>query len=185
MAKNIELLLLQSVENLGIVGDVVRVKPGFARNYLLPQGLAESPTPTRVESLKEARAHAQAELAALREARQKMIEQLTDISVSMVRACNDQGGLYGSVTQRDISDALMEAGHGISPEFVRLAHPIRHVGEHAVPIQFEKELRADITLIVEPDHPLDTDEPAEIEGEEGGEAKNEATEPTEETAASH
>ncbi len=76
MARNTELLLLETVENLGIVGDVVKVKSGYARNYLLPHGVAEPPTPTKVEALKEQRAKAQTELAAARSHREKVIEDL-------------------------------------------------------------------------------------------------------------
>ena len=70
MSKPVELLLLRNVENLGIVGDVVKVRAGFARNYLLPLALAEHPTPEKIEALKDARAKAQAELAALRSRRE-------------------------------------------------------------------------------------------------------------------
>lgn len=155
MAKNTELLLLSTVENLGIVGDVVKVKTGFARNFLLPQGLAEKPTPSKIESLKEARAAAQAELSALRSARLQIVDQLTDVTITLVRSCNDQGSLYGSVTPRDISDALHEEGHGVAPDYVRLAHPIRHIGSHPVPIQFDKDLKAEVTLVVNPDRELE------------------------------
>ncbi len=83
MAKNIELLLTRSVENLGIVGDIVHVKPGFARNFLLPHGLAEFPTPSKIESLKEARAKAQAELAELRAVREGLVAELQGVSIRM------------------------------------------------------------------------------------------------------
>lgn len=155
MAKNTELLLLNTIENLGIVGDVVKVKTGYARNFLLPQGLAEVPTPSKIESLKEARAAAQAEMSALRSARLQIVDQLTDVTITLTRSCNDQGSLYGSVTPRDIADALHEAGHGVTPEYVRLAHPIRHIGSHPVPIQFDKDLKAEVTLIVNPDRELE------------------------------
>ena len=165
MAKNVELLLLKTVETLGIVGDVVRVKPGYARNYLLPHRLAAKPTPTKIEALKEARAEAQAEMSALRSAREQLIEQLTEVTVTIQRSCNDQGGLYGSVTQPDIADALHEAGHGVTVEYIRLSHPIRHVGSYPVPIQFDKDLRIEVTVIVNADHELpDTAEPEEPSG---------------------
>lgn len=166
MAKNTELLLLSTIENLGIVGDVVKVKTGYARNFLLPQGLAEKPTPSKIESLKEARAAAQAEMNALRSARLQIVDQLTDVIITLTRSCNDQGSLYGSVTPRDIADALHEAGHGVTPEYVRLAHPIRHIGSHPVPIQFDKDLKAEVTLVVNPDRELEAlmeDKPAEAE----------------------
>ena len=176
MAKNIELLLIKTVENLGIVGDVVRVKAGLARNYLLPMGLAEPPHPAKIEALKEERAKAQAELVALRQVRVQIIEELKEAEISIERSCNDQGALYGSVTQRDISDALQEAGFGVDGRSVRLNHPIRRIGTYQVNIQFEKELGTEITLQVKADHELEgytaigdlieTDESAEGEGVE-------------------
>ena len=163
MAKNIELLLTRSVENLGIVGDIVRVKPGFARNFLLPHGLAEFPTPSKIEELKEARAKAQAELAELRAVREGLVAELQGVSIRMERSCNDQGVLYGSVTQRDIVDALAEAGYGVDVGAVRLSHPIRQVDSYTVPIQFDDDLRSEITVVVDPDRPLEEGEQTEAE----------------------
>ncbi len=165
MAKNIELLLLKSIENLGIVGDIVKVKPGFARNYLLPLGLAEAPTPSRVESLKEERAKAQAELEALRSAREELLSRMSSVEIELIRSCNDQGVLYGSVTQRDIADALQSAGYDVGVRSVRLSQPIRRVGGYDVPIQFEKDLRTEIYIKIEPDQPLDEREEMEIDDE--------------------
>lgn len=170
MAKHKELLLLESVENLGIVGDVVRVKSGFARNYLLPMGLAEPPHPAKIEALKEARAHAQAERSALRQVRVKLVEELKGAEASIERSCNDQGALYGSVTQRDIADALQEAGFGVDVRAVRMSHPIRRIGVYTVPIQFDKDLRAEVTMKITADHALEgyteTGEAIAAEGEE-------------------
>jgi large subunit ribosomal protein L9 len=169
MAKHIELLLLDTVENLGLVGDVVKVKPGYARNYLLPHGYAEPPSPAKIDSLKEARAHAQAELAALRREREKLVEAMAEVSVTLERNCNDQGALYGSVTHRDISDALMEAGWGVDVRCVRIAHPIRHIGVYPVPLQFDRDLRVEVTVIVQSDRDLEgyTRTGEAVESEEG------------------
>ena len=169
MARNTKLLLLETVENLGIVGDVVKVKSGYARNYLLPHRVAEPPTPTKVEALKEQRAKAQAELAAVRSEREKIIEELVGASITMERSCNDQGQLYGSVTQRDISDAMIAAGYGVDVRAVRLSHPIRHIGEYHIPIQFDKDLRSDVTVSIKADRVLEgfneAGEPIETEDE--------------------
>jgi len=171
MAKNVELLLLKSIENLGIVGDIVKVKPGYARNFLLPHGLAEFPTPRKIESLKEEREKALAELAALRQAREELLERMESIKIELVRSCNDQGVLYGSVTQRDIADALQEVGYDVGVRSVRLAQPLRRVGTYDVPIQFDKDLRTEISVVLKPDQPLEGME----EGEGEGEAENAAT----------
>ena len=189
MAKNVELLLLTTVENLGIVGDVVRVKSGYARNYLTPHGLAEPPSPAKIEALKVERAQAEAELAALRADREQLVERLTDVSVTLVRSCNDQGVLYGSVTQRDVSDLLTEAGYGVDVRSIRLSHPIRRIGAYPVPIQFDKELRVEVTLVVDPDRELEGFG-EETEPQEGQEAaaqdkkKGETDEKSDEAAAS-
>ena len=166
--RSIELLLNENVEGLGIVGDVVRVKPGFARNYLLPLGIAEAPTEDRINQLKEARAEAQAELEQLREVRTAVIEQLVEQSFDLVRSCNDRGVLYGSVTQRDISDALNQAGHTVDERSIRLAQPIRRLGEFTVAVQFEKDLRTDVTIKILPDRSL-ADEMEEMEFDNEGE----------------
>jgi large subunit ribosomal protein L9 len=200
MARNIELLLLQTVENLGIVGDIVKVRAGYARNYLLPHQLAEFPTPTKIEALKEQRAAAQAELMRLRGAREELLERMQEVTVTLVRSCNDKGVLYGSVTQRDIADGLVDAGYNVGLRSIRLSNALRRIGEYPVPIQFEKDLRTEITLVIEPDQPLEEREEMEFddegnliekpapkpkkkkaEGEEGAEG---AAEPAEPAAAS-
>ena len=165
MAKRIELLLLESVENCGIVGDIVKVKPGFARNYLLPLGIAEFPTPTKIEALKEERAAAQAEVAALRAAREELLGRMEEVKITLVRSCNDKGILYGSVTQRDIADGLQESGYDVGTRSIRLANALRRIGEYHVPIQFEKDLRTEITVLIEPDQPLEEREEMEIDDE--------------------
>jgi large subunit ribosomal protein L9 len=153
--KNIELLLNETIEHLGIVGDVVTVKPGYARNYLLPLGIAEVPTEEKVEALKELRKTAKAELEALRAQRVETVGKLENITVKLTRSCNDQGVLYGSVTQRDISDALQEGDMMVDERAVRLNQPIRHVGSYSVAIQFEKDLRAEIGIEVIADRTLE------------------------------
>jgi large subunit ribosomal protein L9 len=165
MARHVQLLLRETVENLGIVGDIVRVRTGYARNYLLPHQLAETPTPSRIEALKEARAQAQAELARVRSARQEMLGRMKDVRISLVRSCNDKGILYGSVTQRDIADALLEKGYDVGTRSVRLAAALRRVGEYTVPVQFERDLRTEIIVAVEPDQPLEEREEMDFDNE--------------------
>ena len=75
--------------------------------------------------------------------------------MSIVRSCNDQGALYGSVTQRDISDALIEAGFGVDARAVRMSHPIRRIGSYPIPIQFDRDLSAEVTLMVKTDRELE------------------------------
>lgn len=165
--RNIKLLLLHSVEGLGIVGDVVKVKPGHARNFLLPQGFAEFPTLAKQKALEEARAEAMAEVQALRAARQELLERMQEVSITIERSCNDQGVLYGSVNQRDIADALQAAGYDVGVRSVRLSQAIRRVGQYDVLVQFEKDLRTDVSVVVEPDRTLE-DEREEMEFDDEG-----------------
>ena len=196
-ARRIELLLTSNVENLGIVGDIVRVRMGFARNYLLPMELAETPTPEKIESLAEAREVALEEHKAKRSKQASIIENLEGIVLTLTRSANDQGGLYGSVTQRDIADALIENGFSVDTRAVRLHQAIRRVGEYNVTIQFGSDLRADVEVQVNPDRPLEDREDMEFDDEgnlivvektktpEEAPATTESTEPetvTEETA---
>ena len=160
MARNYELLLLETIENLGLVGDVVKVRPGFARNYLLPTAMAEAPTPEKIESLKAARAIAEAHVFKQRAEREAVIARLGGMTLTLVRACNDQGVLYGAVTQRDISDQLIVEGYGIDMRAVRLNNPIRRIGTEQVTIQFGRDLVAEITVTVKPDRIIEMETPS-------------------------
>ena len=164
-AKRIELLLTSNVENLGIVGDVVRVRMGFARNYLVPMGFAEVPTQERIESLTEAREAAVKEHEVKRAAQATIIEKLEGTTLTLTRSANDQGGLYGSVTQRDISDALLENEFDVDTRAIRLHQAIRRIGEYQVTIQFGSDLKTDVEIIVNPDRPLEDREEMEFDDE--------------------
>jgi large subunit ribosomal protein L9 len=154
-SKKVELLLNRTIESLGIVGDVVKVKPGFARNYLLPHQYAEAPTPEKIEALKGARAAAQAELAQLRGEREALMSRLEGVSIKLIRSVNDQGVLYGAVTQRDISDQLTADGFGVDMRAVRLQNPIRRIGHYSCAIQLDRDLRTEVGIEVLPDRTLE------------------------------
>ena len=175
MARPVELLLTRTVENLGIVGDIVKVRAGYARNYLLPHALAEHPTDAKIESLKAAREKALAELAAQRQLREETIAKLEGVAIKLVRSCNDQGVLYGSITQRDIADALVTAGYAVDMRAVRLANPFRRVGSYTCTIQFDRDLKADIAIEVAADRTLESADEAK-KAAEAAEAAIEASE---------
>ncbi len=163
--RRIELLLTSNVENLGIVGDIVRVRTGYARNYLLPMGVAEAPTPEKIEALTEARKIAVKEHEAMRSEQASIIEKLEGIVLTLTRSANDQGGLYGSVTQRDIADALIENGFSVDTRAVRLHQAIRRIGEFHVTIQFGTDMRAEVEVLVNADRPLEDREDMEFDDE--------------------
>ena len=181
MAKrNVELLLNITVENLGLVGDVVKVKPGHARNYLLPHGLAEYPTAEKIEALKDARATAAAAMQKRQEGRAKLIARLTDITIKLIRSVNDQGALYGAVTHRDIFDQLQVDGFPVEIHAVRLANTVRRIGSYTCAIVFDRELRTEINVEVLPDRTLELFQQS-VDAERAAE-NEEVAEDTEETS---
>ncbi len=196
MARNLQVLLLENVESTGIVGDVVNVRKGFARNFLLPRGLAETPSEAKIKDLQGRRKEAIKQLAELRKSREALVAKLEGQELSMIRSCNDLGILYGAVTQHEIAVELEKAGFkGIAEREVRLGQPIKRVGDYAVTVKFQLQavpeeessakaksakkdenapLEAHITLHVKPDRELSTgrrdrDEAPKAEGEAGAE----------------
>ncbi|HVZ93560.1 MAG TPA: 50S ribosomal protein L9 [Phycisphaerales bacterium] len=157
MAKSFQLLLTESVDGLGIVGDVVTVRSGYARNYLLPRELATEPSEERVKALAGRREEAQREMAKRRSDRETMVEKLEGFEITLIRACNDLGHLYGSVTQQDIAQALNEQHFAVKPRDVRLNQTIKRVGHYEVHIRPESDLEATVKLAVNADRPLDLD----------------------------
>jgi large subunit ribosomal protein L9 len=154
-SKKIELLLNRTIENLGLVGDVVKVKPGFARNYLLTHGFAEAPTQEKIEALKDRRAQAQAELSKLRSEREALMARMEGAAIKLIRSVNDQGVLYGAVTQGDISDQLVVDGFMVDMRAVRLQNPIRRIGQYSCLIQLDRDLKTELTIDVLPDRALE------------------------------
>ena len=161
MPKHIELLLTETIEHLGIVGDVVKVKPGYARNYLLPRDLATVPTEEKIQQLADRRAEAERELQALREQRRSMIERLDGYELTLERSCNDQGLLYGSVSQQDLATALNGAGFEVRPRDVRLSQTIKRVDTYEIAVKPQADLEATVRLTVVADRKLDTDDERE------------------------
>lgn len=165
--QHVELLLLENVDNLGIVGDVVKVKPGYARNYLLPHGMATKPTPGAIERLKDARAAAEAEMKKLQEEQAALLERLHEVEITLERSANEQGVLFGGVSQHDIALALQEAGYDVEERHIRIGQQIKRLDSYQIPIALSRELKTEIKLWVVSDRPME-DEPqedAEIVGE--------------------
>lgn len=161
MARTVQLLLTENVDNLGIVGDVVNVRLGYARNFLLPRSLATTPSDDMIAALAEKRKLAEQEMARLRASRKTMIEKLEGHELTLERSCNDQGVLYGGVTQADIAEALKGEGYEVRPRDVRIPSTIKRLDTYDVHIKFEADLEATIKLWVVSDRPIE-----EIEREE-------------------
>lgn len=169
MARNVKLLLTENVDTLGIVGDIVNVRVGYARNYLLPFGYATEPSDELIAQLAEKRAQAEQMLAERRKQREEMISKLHGQELTLTRACNDQGQLYGSVTQQDIASALEELGFSVAPREVRLPTTIKRIDTFDIHIKVDTDLEADIKLWVVADRELDLEESDEMEFDNEGE----------------
>lgn len=163
MARSLELLLTENVDNLGIVGDVVKVRTGYARNYLLPRALATTPSDEMIKSLAAKRADAERQLAELRKQREGIISKLSGFELQLIRPCNDLGILYGAVTQQDIAKAIKEKGYDVRARDVRLPHAIKRVDTYEVHIKFEADLEAVIKLWVMPDRKLEEEKKPDMD----------------------
>lgn len=168
-SKHTRLLLTENVDNLGIVGDIVRVRLGYARNYLLPFNLATTPSDDLIKDLAAKRAQAEKQLAELRKQREGMIAKLDGQQLTLTRSCNDQGHLYGSVTQQDIATALNEVGFAIKPREVRLPGTIKRIDTYDIHIKLDSDLQADIKLWVVADRQLELESQNEMEFDSEGE----------------
>jgi len=131
-----ELLLKRDVPHLGIVGDVVNVSRGYARNYLLPQDIATQATEANIRSLAEERQRAEERRRLAHEALVQAAERLRNIEVTIAAAANDEGVLYGSVGPREIAAALREEGHTVDASNIHLHEPIRRLDNITVPVRF-------------------------------------------------
>jgi len=128
-------------------------------------GVAEIPSKGKIESLAEERAIALAAQEQKQNEQASTVEKLDGIVLTLIRSANDQGGLYGSVTQRDISDSLAENGFSVNTRAIRLHQAIRRIGEYPVTIQFGTDMKTDIEIQVLPDRPLEDRDEMEFDDE--------------------
>ncbi len=135
-----DVILLERVEKLGRIGDVVSVKPGFARNFLLPRGKALRATDANKAKFEAQRATIEADNAKRREAAEAQAKTMTDVSVVLIRQASNAGALYGSVSARDIADAITEAGHKVLKSAVVLDKPIKTLGLSDVKLVLHPEV---------------------------------------------
>ena len=139
-----EVILLERIEKLGQMGDVVRVKPGFARNYLLPQRKALRATKANMEVFESQRAQLEADNLKRKQEAESVAGKVEGMTVIMIRQAGDTGQLYGSVSARDIADALTEAGATVGRSQVLLNNPIKVIGLHSVEVRLHPEVTVTI-----------------------------------------
>jgi large subunit ribosomal protein L9 len=150
-----EVILLERVPNLGRLGDRIKVKPGYGRNYLIPQGKALSATPSNLERFEAERARLEAAQAAEVNAAQARADAMAELVLTITVRAGDDGRLFGSVGAPDICEALAKAGHEVDKREVRLpAGPLRDLGEHPVQVHLHADVNAVITVAIVSDQPI-------------------------------
>ncbi|HEB99551.1 MAG TPA: 50S ribosomal protein L9 [Thiotrichales bacterium] len=144
-----EVILLEKVANLGDLGDKVKVKPGYGRNYLIPQGKATAATPENVAKFEARRAELEKAAAEALAAAQARAEALEGLEVTITAKAGEEGKLFGSVGTSDIARAVTEAGQAVERHEVRLPEgPFRSTGEFDVTLHLHTDVEATIKLII-------------------------------------
>ena len=144
-----KVILKEDVQNLGQQGDVVEVKSGYARNYLMPQKLAILFTKQQKKNIEETQRVEERKLEREKDQLESVLKQVEDLSLSVKMQSEEDSKLFGSVTKLDIVKLLEENGITIDKKYVDLSSPIKTLGEHKVNIVFTKEMSASFTLTVE------------------------------------
>ena len=144
-----QVILLEKVGNLGGLGDVVKVKDGFGRNFLIPQGKAKRATEANKAEFAARRAELEKQQAAILAAAQARGEKLAGFVVTITQKAGVDGRLFGSVTNGDIAEALVAAGHEVVKAAIRLPNgPLKTIGDHSVSVALHHDVVVDITVSV-------------------------------------
>ncbi|MEM7490761.1 MAG: 50S ribosomal protein L9, partial [Pseudomonadota bacterium] len=143
-----QLILLERVAKLGQMGDVVDVKPGYARNFLLPQGKALTASDANIAAFEGRKAQLEADNLESKKEAEAMAQRLDGQKFVIIRQASDAGSLYGSVTTRDAAEAATEAGFTLSRGQVALQNPIKELGLHGLTVVLHPEVEVEITLNV-------------------------------------
>jgi large subunit ribosomal protein L9 len=143
-----EIILRQAVENLGSPGDVVKVKSGYARNYLLPHGLAYEATPGNLKRIQQERDRLDAAENERRTAARTQAERLEQVSLTFSARVGEEGKLFGSVTTADIAQQLEAQGFHIEKRQIDLHEPIKALGVYRVPIRLHADVKPEVRVWV-------------------------------------
>jgi large subunit ribosomal protein L9 len=147
-----QIILLEKVVNVGDLGEVVKVKQGYARNFLIPQGKAKRATPENVKLLEEKRSELERAAGEKLAKAQAQAEKLEGVTIQVTQKAGVDGRLFGSVTNVDIVDALQGLGHTVEKSMVRMPEgPLKHVGDFPLVIALHTDVTANITVSVQGD----------------------------------
>ncbi len=145
-----QVILLERLANLGPMGTVVEVKPGYARNFLLPQKKALRATQANLDLFAQQRKTLEASNSSKKEEAEAIAKKFEGLSISIIRQAGESGHLYGSVSLRDIADKLVERGMNVDKRQVGLMHPIKEVGLHNCEVHLHPEVSMKVVIVVAP-----------------------------------
>lgn len=146
-----KILLREDVDDLGARGEIVRVRAGYARNYLLPRNLAVEATAGNVKGIEQERAALLRKEAKERATAEAQSQQIGSLELEFKRKAGEQGALYGSVTSMDIAEVLKERGYEIDRHRIHLREPLKRLGEYSVPLRLHREVTIDLKVKVSPE----------------------------------
>jgi large subunit ribosomal protein L9 len=144
----VKVILLSDQRNLGKRGETVEVKPGYGRNYLLPQGIALEATPSNVKVFSQQRKKIDALHAKERDAAQAIANQMAGVQISIPKRVGETGTLYGSVTAGDVAEALEAKGFKVDRRRIDLGDDMKSLGDHTVRVELHSEVVAEVTVSV-------------------------------------
>jgi len=144
-----QVILLEGMQGVGKIGDTVRVKAGFARNYLLPRSKALIATKANMEKFEAQKAELEKKSAAARAEAEKVAAKFTDLTLKMERHASETGQLYGSVKAKDIADELTAKGLEVEASQVMIADALKDIGEHKVKVVLHHDVVLDVTVAIE------------------------------------
>lgn len=145
-----EIILLQDLDELGLEGDIVKVADGYARNYLIPKGIAFEATPQNVKSLELRRKKIELRKLKAKDEAEQVKEKMSEVLVQLTQKAGDEGKLFGSVTSMDIAAELKNQGIVVDRRKIMLDKPIKVLGEFEVPVKIYPEVTASIKVVVSP-----------------------------------
>ncbi len=143
-----EVILRQDVASLGKAGELVKVKPGYARNYLLPHGLAYEATAGNKQRIAAESKARTARMAAERQEAEAQAARLNGVSLTLSRKAGEGDRLFGSITAQDVAEALAAQGQTVDKRRIELEHPIKTVGQHTIPVRLHQDVTAEVRLTV-------------------------------------